>query len=319
MEEYHSDKSSRILLLYTKLLHGQLLKKNELAEYFGVNEKSIQRDLETIRDFLDEIRQKDGCGCQLVYDHQKKGYFLEDNELSQLSTEEMIAVGKILLDSRAFTKKEMNRILDKLVSGCIPKENHKFINELLSNERFHYVEPRHQRNFLDKLVPLGKAIRECRVIRIQYRKLRGQAVVERKLEPLAILFSEYYFYLVGFIEEIDRSEAFENENDPFPTIYRIDRIEEMEVLDKHFHVPYKDRFEEGEFRKRVQFMYGGRLQKVKFWYSGESVEAVLDRLPTAKVLDEKDGAYLIEAEVFGKGIDMWMRSQGDAIRDYVLK
>ena len=51
---------------------------------------------------------------------------------------------------------------------------------------------------------------------------------------------------------------------------------------KCYHVPYSDRFQEEEFHKRVQFMYGGRLKKVKFKYSGLSIEAVLDRLSTAK-------------------------------------
>lgn len=60
-------------------------------------------------------------------------------------------------------------------------------------------------------------------------------------------------------------------------------------------------------------MYGGKLQKVKFQYSGADIDAVLDRLPTAKVLEEKDGVYLVSAEVFGSGIDMWFRSQGDAV------
>lgn len=142
--------------------------------------------------------------------------------------------------------------------------------------------------------------------------------MERRLEPAAILFSEYYFYLAGFIRGIDRKEEFENEDDPFPTIYRIDRIEKLEVLDERFRVPYADRFEEGEFRKRIQFMYGGRLRKIRFRYSGESVEAVLDRLPTAKILGREDGGYVIEAEVFGKGIDMWAKSQGEYITDYTV-
>ena len=76
-------------------------------------------------------------------------------------------------------------------------------------------------------------------------------------------------------------------------------------------MPYQDRFEEGEFRKRVQFMYGGKLQKIKFWFYGDSVEAVLDRLPTAQIIEQGEKGYLISAEVFGKGVDMWLRSQGD--------
>ena len=105
----------------------------------------------------------------------------------------------------------------------------------------------------------------------------------------------------------------ENPDDLFPTIYRVDRIRSFRVTDEHFQVPYLERFQEGEFRKRVQFMYGGRLQKIRFQYTGPSIEAVLDRLPTAEIEQETADGWIVKAEVFGKGIDMWLRSQGEYI------
>ena len=93
------------------------------------------------------------------------------------------------------------------------------------------------------------------------------------------------------------------------------RIQNFKVLDEHFRIPYSDRFEEGEFRKRVQFMYGGKLERLRFRYSGPSLESVLDRLPTAKVISQDTEGWLIEAEVFGKGIEMWLRSQGQYITE----
>ena len=99
----------------------------------------------------------------------------------------------------------------------------------------------------------------------------------------------------------------------FPTIYRIDRIKSFIVLDEYFQVPYKDRFQEGEFRKRVQFMYGGKLERIRFKYTGPSIEAVLDRLPTSKIVEQDEEGWTLEAEVFGKGIEMWLRSQGNYI------
>lgn len=36
-------------------------------------------------------------------------------------------------------------------------------------------------------------------------------------------------------------------------------------------------------------MYGGKLQKLEFKFKGESVEAVLDRLPTAQIIAEEEG------------------------------
>ena len=62
-------------------------------------------------------------------------------------------------------------------------------------------------------------------------------------------------------------------------------------------------------------MYGGKLQKVKFDFIGNSPEVVLDRLPTATVIDEKDGVYTIIAEVYGDGLKMWIKSQGDRIQN----
>ena len=76
---------------------------------------------------------------------------------------------------------------------------------------------------------------------------------------------------------------------------------------------YSKRFEEGEFRKRIQFMYGGHLQRLRFLFKGGSYEYILDRLPTAKVVEEGENGTLIEAEVFGKGIDIWLKSQGELI------
>lgn len=52
---------------------------------------------------------------------------------------------------------------------------------------------------------------------------------------------------------------------------------------------------------------------LRFRYKGPDIDSILDRLPTAHVLDEENGEYIVAAEVFGTGINMWIRSQGDYI------
>ena len=74
-----------------------------------------------------------------------------------------------------------------------------------------------------------------------------------------------------------------------------------------------NRFEEGEFRKRIQFMFTGELTKIQIKYTGNSVESILDRLPTAKVIAKDDEVCVIEAEVYGKGVTMWLLSQGTMV------
>jgi hypothetical protein len=80
-------------------------------------------------------------------------------------------------------------------------------------------------------------------------------------------------------------------------------------LDRHYRYLYTDRFQEGEMRKRIQFMYGGKLEYRRFKYTGMSPESVLDRLPTAKIIDHQPDGWIIEAETFGDEIDMWLKSR----------
>ena len=307
------EKTERVLGIYTKLMRGDIVNKAHEAKEYGVDERSIQRDIESIRNFLDLNIEQTGVVNSVIYDRVQKGYRMEQIYKIKLTNSEILAICKILLDSRAFTKKEMEEMLRKLIECCVPQNSRALRADLIKNEEFHYIEPRHKTVFIDKLWDLGEAIQQCRYIEIEYLRTKDKAIVKRKVKPVAIMFSEYYFYLTAFIDDDKLREHFDVINDSFPTIYRIDRIKSMNILDERFHIPYSSRFEEGEFRKRIQFMYGGKLQKIKFRYSGSSVEAVLDRLPTAQILDETDGVYTISAEVFGKGIDMWLRSQGDAV------
>ncbi len=313
------DKIQRVLGLYTKLINGSVINKETEASHYNVNERSIQRDIDDIRNYLDQQGTEDGIMNSVEYDRQAKGYSLKQIYKLKFTNPEILAICKILLDSRAFTKKEMDGVLAKLIDSCVPEDNQKLVKEMISNEEFHYIQPRHGSVFMDKMWSISQAIHNHNYIEIKYQGIQGSSVKTRKLKPLAVMFSEYYFYMTAFIDDEKVRENFNVINDSFPTIYRIDRIQSLKILEEKYHIPYSDRFEEGEFRKRIQFMYGGKLRKVKFKYSGYSVEAILDRLPTAKILDEEpheDGkrmVYTISAEVFGDGIDMWLRGQGESI------
>lgn len=313
MGDLRNNKVERVLGIYTKLINGYLINKAEEANFYSVNERSIQRDIDDIRNFLEVNDDNDGFQNTVVYDRIEKGYRLERSYKSKLTNSEILALCKILLDSRAFTKNEMTEMLKKLIEGCVSKSDQKLITDLINNELFHYVEPRHKIIFKDTMWSIGQAIRNCQFIEIDYYRMKDKAIVKRKVKPVAIMFSEYYFYLTAFIDDENVRKDFDVINDSFPTIYRIDRIKGLSVLDEKFHIPYSSRFEEGEFRKRIQFMCGGKLQKIKFRYLGSNIDVILDRLPTSKIISEENGVYVIEAEVFGKGIDMWLKSQGDMI------
>lgn len=301
----------RLLRMCAKLTEGHVLYKQEEAAKYGCSLRSIQRDFDDLRAFFDDRNMETGMHQELIYDRMLNGYRLEPPIRALLTDEETYAVIKILLESRALTKKELKPILTKLVNCCVPEDHQKQISELVSNETYHYVEPRHKKAVLKTMWALSGAVNEKRFVNFTYRT-KYSKMIQRTVRPAGILFSEYYFYLIAFIDT-EQSKEYDKtlKEYRYPAIYRIDRIQRLKISKECFKGLYANRFEEGEFRKRVQFMWQGELQKVKFYVQEKSLEAVLDRLPAAKVIKQDEKGYLVEAEAYGEGIHMWLRSQGE--------
>lgn len=301
-------KAGRIISLYNRVVDGEVLVKANEAARYGVNEKSIQRDIDDIRAYFADESESNR---ELIYDRSKKGYVMVQNTQKPLTNSEILTVCKILLESRSLVKEEMYPIIDKLLQYCVPDRNFRQVSELIGNEKLHYLEPHHGKKFVDDMWDISSAVYEHRLMRIRYQKLKEPDAVMRLIQPVGIMFSEYYFYLCAFI--CASEEMPDVPKRPFPTIYRIDRIAEYEILSEHFRVPYSDRFQEGEFRKRIQFMFGGELRTIRFKYKGLSIEAVLDRFPTAEIIEHDESGWTVKAEVYGDGVDIWLRGQGDAL------
>ena len=84
-----------------------------------------------------------------------------------------------------------------------------------------------------------------RLYQAKYERQDGQ-VKEDILKTLGLVFSEYNFYLVG--EIVGKSE-----NNSI--VFRVDRFQKYDIEEEKFSMPYKDRFEEGEFHKKIQFKF----------------------------------------------------------------
>ena len=308
MDETQNEKrkkqGARLLLLREDLEKGKNINKEEIKTKFDIDDKTFQRDIDFLRAFYTENINPE---IEIKYDKQKEGYILENNK-DRFRNEEILAISKIILESRAFCKEELNELLRKL---CLLSEEDdmKQVDVMIKNEKFNYVPLKHGKKLLDIMWELAKYITKQEIVSISYTTKEGKSKIHR-IKPVSIMFSEYYFYIVSFM-----ADKFVEDG---PTIFRIDRIKRLKGTGENFEIPYLERFEDGEFRKRVQFMLSGKLRTVKFEYTG-ILEVVQDRLPTAEVVEQstlEDGTekYIITTEVYGNGIDMWLRSQGDKVK-----
>ncbi|WP_128100329.1 YafY family protein [Paenibacillus sp. DCT19] len=295
---HSEDKVTRILILYDKLMKGEILNKHALASNLGVNGRSIQRDIDDIRVYLSEQHS----GEDVIYDHSKKGYLKTEIPNGRLTAVEILAITKIMLESRAFQKDEMQGLIKAIVNQAEVGER-KALQGAINNELHHYKPLTHNKPLLKLIWDINSCIRRQQQIEITYERMDGNQSV-RRVKPVSIIFSEFYFYLVAYISE-SRYE--------YPAYFRIDRIKLFKLIKEQFSISEKERVQTGEIRNRSQFMYAGELINLKFNYYGSSLSAVLDRLPNAQVSKGLDCGYLIEAKVYGEGCLMWLLSQGSNV------
>ncbi len=273
----------------------------KLAAEYGVSAKSITRTVNDLKSFLADHRDLVG-ETELQYSHQDKCYRLHMDEL--LSNRELFALVEVLIGARAFSKMELLAMIEKLRLFTTPEDRPK-LNELIRKELYHYAEVKHDcESVQENLWKLVNCITDQREISVEYYRM-DRAWVTHRLCPASVMFADHYFYLIAFKTDGNTKK---------PLYFRVDRIKHITEHRKRFIPEDAADFDEGLLRQRSLFMWPGSLRTIRFEFSGPSVQAVLDKLPTARILDLSEGTYLVEAEVYGDGIKMWLLSQGTWVR-----
>ena len=290
-------RQDRALEIFFRGLRGEDLSVQRLADEYEVSTKSITRSLNDLKAFLADHRDLVG-NTELQYSHQDKCYRLFMDEF--LSSKELFALVEVMIGARAFSKEELLELTAKLKRFTTPEDRAK-LNELVRKELYHYPEVKHDCDSVqESLWQIVNCISEKQEISIDYYRMDRKWVAHR-LRPASVMFTDYYFYLIAYMAE-GLSDK--------PYYFRIDRIRQITVHRKKFTTEDTPAFDEGLLRQRSLFMWPGKLQTIRFEFTGPSVQAVLDKLPTARIIERDGHKYLIEAEVYGKGIKMWLLSQG---------
>jgi len=290
-------KQERILEIFFRGLRGEDISVQKLANEYEVSTKSITRTINDLKAFLADHRGLVG-NTELQYSYQDKCYRLYMDEF--LTNKELFALVEVMIGARAFSKDELLILTDKLKRFTTTEDRPK-LNELIRKEIYHYSEVKHDcESVQETLWQLINCITDKKEISIDYYKM-DRSYVTHRLRPASVMFTDYYFYLIAF-------KADDEENKP--TYFRVDRIKHITEHRKKFAADEMPGFDEGLLRQRSLFMWPGKLRTIRFEFTGPSVQAVLDKLPTAKIIERSKGKYLIEAEVYGDGIKMWLLSQG---------
>ena len=226
MVDSQQGKGYRVLSMFDRLMDGQGINKKQEALTHQVGEKTIQRDIDEIRTYLEKAKL--------------------DYHLQYVRTEKVLVIVKILIASKALVKSDIGEIVNQLLSRVAD-------DQLLLNEKIVYEDIHQNKSLLSLIWGISTAIQKRKVITIDYLQ-EGEAIPTTKiLKPLAVIFSTHYFYLIG-------------DNQETPTVYRMDRIQHFREMTIHFEFPsvHPLQVEDTNDLTHIRLLYKGRSPQIVY-------------------------------------------------------
>lgn len=294
-------KQDRLLEIFFRLLRGESLSVQKIANEYKISTKSVSRDINDLKAFFADHRELVG-NTELKYSNQSKAYHLYMDEF--LTNRELFALIEIIIGARAFSKEELLTLTNKL-KGFTTATDLPMLSDLIRKELYHYTEIKHECDSVqDTLWKLASCITEKKEITVDYYRA-DRALKTHRIRPTSLMFTDYYFYLIAFNTEGDPDK---------PLYFRVDRIKHITEHRQHFTNDDAPEFDEGLLRQRSLFMWPEKLRTIRFEFTGSAIQAILDKLPTARIIERNGRTYTVEAEVYGDGIKMWLLSQGRRVK-----
>ncbi len=205
-------KVERLLAIVIKMLNSKRVTAKELAEYFEVSVRTIQRDIETINlagiPIVSFKGQNGGYGIMEDY-LISKSYFSEEEQELLLTTLQGVY--------KAYEDRGFQDIMDKLLLLKSNPHTDKRSNLIMDFSPWGSSEIRKK-----QVDMLRKAIDDNKLIEFDYMDING-CKTRRKVEPAALLLKVNTWYLQGYCTL--RKDF---------RLFRISRIRELKVLDDSF-------------------------------------------------------------------------------------
>ena len=286
----------RILTIFLRLHAGKRLSKAQLKEEFGVDPKSIQRDIGFLKRILEE---NPNLGLEIIFDTSDNTYRLIGK--TTFNKKDILVISKILLENRALNKSELNSLFQGLLD-LLSIEEKKEVEAIISSERLNYKSLTNDKDRIDTIWVLSEAIRREQMLEIEY-KAPLKNVKSHIIFPVSLYYDAHYFYLVAY--------HLKHEN---YTTFRVDRMESLsESHVKKPEISYGRKYRDGDVRNQKVDAFEGRKIKVKLRYTGIP-EIVFDQFPNHEIILCDKGDMIVQIETQDTpGLKRWILGQEDEI------
>ena len=284
----------RLLTIFLRLQAGKKLSKARLATEFGVDPKSIQRDISRLKGILEENHN---LGLEIIFDTSDNTYRLIGKTI--FNKKDILVISKILLENRALNKSELYSLLEDLLSLL---SSEKEIEAIIGSERFNYKSLTNDKDRIDTIWNLSEAIRREQMLEIEYKAPLKDAK-SHIIFPVSLYYDAHYFYLVAYHLKHGKH-----------TTFRVDRIENLsESHVKKPEIPHRFKYRDGDVRNQKVDAFEGTEIKVKLRYTGIP-EIVFDQFPNHEIISGDKGNMIVQIKTQDTpGLKRWILGQEDEI------
>jgi predicted DNA-binding transcriptional regulator YafY len=230
----------RMLSIVVLLLNRERITAKELAGRFEVSIRTVYRDIDAINlagiPVVSFAGNNGGFGIMPNYKLDKQ----------YLSLNDMVSILTALKGIQAtFNDENFDSAIEK-INNIFPKDKD-VLNNLDERLIFDFIPWGDDGKQKNNLKLINSAISQNKVISFLYRNSRGESV-NRKIEPMTLIFKGYSWYVSGFCL---LKNAFR--------LFRLSRINKLVISDEFFtrkNISIKDIFKDGgEKREIVNFEF----------------------------------------------------------------
>ena len=186
---FRTDKITRVLTLYNKLINGQYVNKELFCMDNGVSERGFDRDIQDIRLFLSDSFS----GEDVIYDKESNSYYMTGSRPKYMNKFDTVIIIKLILSTGVFREDETMEFAENLLQN-VSGMDRKAVLSFLRSEIVSFKE-KHNKAVIKLLSDLYSVIGSGNDIEVKYTDISGSAAL--KLSPLEIIYDKGYFYLVG--------------------------------------------------------------------------------------------------------------------------
>jgi predicted DNA-binding transcriptional regulator YafY len=289
----------RLLELVARLQSGRGANAAGLGRELGVSERTIFRDLDTLRE----------AGVPLVYDEEEQrhripiNYYLPPTNFTPEEALALLVLCYELGDRSGLPFQSSARQAALKLESNLPTRLRSYVREVADAVQIRLASASRAEGHEAVYLQLLEAVRTRRAARITYRSLSEQQGFQTKLHPYQLLFSRRSWYVAG------RSSLHREVR-----LFNLLRIEKFELLEDPFRVP--ERFTMERFLRNAWHLIPepgpDREIVIRFeaLVAGNVAEVLWHKTQRLTWLD--DGRLEFRATVSGiREISWWILGYGD--------